>query len=101
MADDANGYWSYSDGYTRIEMVSGNTHYAELSDYERIVDHFRTGLFKVIDFCDVFGADIAIRVDRIESVERQTPDAIDDNVRANDIAAEQAKQRQKPSWMDE
>jgi hypothetical protein len=98
---DQNGDWTYDDGYTMIEMVSGNTHYAPLVDFHRLHDLFSTGVLKVIHFDDVFGARISIRTDRIESIEEQTNESLNENARANAYAQERMKEKQKPSWLEE
>lgn len=96
MADD-QGRWTYDDGYTLINMVSGDCHYAPIEEFGRINGLFETGVFKTISCVDVFGAPLSIRTDRIESIEQQSAASLASNERAN--AFEKAN-KQNPSWLD-
>ena len=95
---DTQGKWTYGDGYTLINMISGDNHYAELKDYKMLEEWFASGVLRVIPFVDVFGSAISLRTDRVESIERHTPQSLIENERANDYEAERRHEKSGPSW---
>lgn len=99
MADN-DGRWTYDDGYTLINTISGDCHHAQRADFERIARIFEEGEQRVVPFIDAFGARIRLRVDRIESVEEQTDDTLDEIARVNEYAEQRQKSKQKPSWLE-
>ena len=98
---DSDGQWTFEDGYTLINMISGDCHHAKLRDFERLVILFeqsRAGM-DIITFTDVFGVRIALRNDRIESVECKTSESIDEITRVN-AHAQAREQESNPTWME-
>lgn len=98
MADDACRF-TYDDGYVLLNMISGDVHYAKLQDHEVIEEMFATQKYPILTFVDVFGSRVALRVDRVESIEEQTPAALEEIERVN-AYAEGVRKAAKPSWMD-
>jgi hypothetical protein len=92
---DAQGQWTYDDGYVLINTIGGDCHYAPLDHWQLIEGWFASGILKTIPFTDVFGAKISVRTDRIESIEQRTPHSLAENTRVNEY--EHAKHA-KPSW---